>query len=92
MPNTKQHPGESRLQQQHRSRLEQLRNELTAIAGAAAKAAQAINQVLDTGGSAQIQPQISFLTGAFARTTKDWGVVEHLQAEGARQRKPPQAR
>lgn len=80
--------GESSMQAQHRVRLQQIQNEALSLAGTATKIAQEINQVLDRGGMAHIQPQMQYLTGAYARMSKDWGVVEHLQHNGVSQRKP----
>ena len=59
------------------------------MSGTTLKVAQAINQVLEHGGTVNVQPQMSFMTGAYARMLKDLGVVEYLQAQGVTQRKPP---
>lgn len=59
-------------------------NECEAIAGAATKIAQKIEETRNTGGMLNIQPQIMFLTGAMARMLKDLGVAEHLQKHGTR--------
>jgi len=82
--------GFSHIQAVHRTRLEQVRNEATSLAGNAARIAQAINQVLEKGGQVNIQPQMNFITGAYARMLKDLGVIEQLQSQGVRQRPPPQ--
>ena len=81
--------GLSAMQRAHRTRLEQLREEATSVAGTALKIAQAIEQVLKEGGGINVQPQMSFLTGAFARMTKDVGVVEFLQSQGINQKPRP---
>jgi len=84
--------GESRMQALHRARLEAIRNDAISLAGTTAKIAEAISQVLDKGGMAHVQPQMAFFTGTYARMMKDWGVIEHLQAQGASQRKAPLTR
>jgi len=78
----------STVQAQHRKRLEQIRDDSIGVAGTAAKISQAMVQALEQGGTVNIQPQIQFLTGAYARILKDFGVVEHLQYLGATQKKP----
>ena len=85
--------GLSTMQLIHRSRLEQIRKEAATVAGVALKIIQTMDQVLEVGGTASIQPQMSYLTGALARITKDWGLVEYLQQlQGVAQRKPAQTR
>lgn len=71
----------------HRTRLETMRGDADAIAGTALRLAQAIQEVLDTGGTVKVQPQINFLTGAVLRMVKDWGVVEQLQSYGVVQKR-----
>lgn len=77
-----------RLERIHRDRLEQIRNDALGVAGAANKIAQSITQVLENGGTIETQRQMHFITGAYARMLKDFGVVEQLQKEGATQKKP----
>jgi hypothetical protein len=70
------------------ARLALIRDEAASLATAAAKVVGAIEQVLEQGGAASIQPQMAFMSGEMARMTKDWGVVEYLQAQGVSARKP----
>lgn len=87
MMNTSNPTGESQMRANHRKRLEAIRNDAISLAGTAAKIAEAITQVLEKGGGVSIQPQMSFLTGAHARMSKDQGVVEFLQQQGTVQKK-----
>lgn len=80
------------MRAQHRKRLEQVRDEVTGLAGTAAKMASAINEVLSQGGTVNLQPQLNFITGAHARLLKDIGVVEHLQHMGVAQKPAPKMR
>ncbi len=82
-------PHDSSLQAIHRRRIEMIRDEAINLAGTATKIAQAMTQILERGGAINIQAQMSFITGAHARISKDWGVAEHLQAQGSTI-KPPQ--
>jgi len=81
-------PSENRLSMraEHKASLGNVATEAAAIAGAAAKIVQSAHEALANGGAIQIQPQIAFLNGSLARLIKDWGVVEHLQKHGVRQR------
>ena len=83
--------GESVSQTDHRRALEQIRDAAISVAGTAAKIAEAANEVLDKGGTLNVQPQLAFITGAHARMLKDQGVVEHLQKRGTSQKRrtPP---
>jgi len=73
-------------QQVHRRRLEHIVRDAAALAAAARKIAEAAAETIAGGGQLQVQPQINALTGAHARLLKDWGVIEHLQLIGTRQR------
>ena len=77
----------SRLAALHRQRAEQILSEVESLAGTMGKVAAHIREVLDRGGTLQIQPQMAFAVGALMRIEKDWGVVEQLQSEGVGQRR-----
>lgn len=81
-------PNESPMQATHRKRVEMIRDEAINIAGTATKIAQAMAQVLERGGAVNVQSQVAYITGGFARLQKDWGVVEYLQANGAQIKAP----
>lgn len=81
-------PGQSPAQATHRKRLQAIRDDAMSVSGTTLKIAQAINQLLENGGILNAQPQIAFLTGAYARILKDIGVIEHLQSQGVIQKKP----
>lgn len=78
--------GEARMHAVHHVRLGQIHEQAEAIRGTADMIANAIAESLAAGGQISIQPQIAFLTSAFARMQKDWGVVEQLQQQGVRHR------
>lgn len=78
----------SGLQATLRTRLEQMKKDAESTAGTAQKAAQAIAEILEKGGTLDIQPQMNFLTGAHARMVKDYGVIEFLLRQGVSVRKP----
>lgn len=86
-PSSSNSDGSSSMQKMHRAKLEQIRSDAVALAGTAVRISQAVDEVLDKGGVAQIQPQMAFLTSALARLSKDWGVIEYLQSLGTTQRK-----
>jgi hypothetical protein len=70
------------------ARLALIRDEAASLATAATKVVGAIEQAIEQGGTASIQSQMAFLAGEMARMTKDWGVVEYLQAQGVSARRP----
>ena len=80
--------GESKMQANHRKRIEQIRDDMISLAGTAAKVADVTRQVLEKGGTVNIQPQMSFITSAYARMMKDVGVIEFLQAQGMVVKRP----
>lgn len=92
--NEPQRPSENRLSMraEHKGAVQNVANEAAAIAGAAAKIVQIVQQALAEGGSISIQTQVAFITGAQARLLKDLGVVEHLQRHGVQQKKLPNVR
>lgn len=63
----------------HANKLKLIRDEAQSMAGALTTIANVINETLDKGGVVNIQAQLNFITGAHARITKDYGVVEYLQ-------------
>ena len=69
--------------QAHRRKVESLARDAEEAAGTLRLIANRLAETLERGGAASIQPQMAFLFGALARMQKDWGVVEHLQAQGA---------
>ncbi|MBM3271702.1 hypothetical protein FJY94_00220 [Candidatus Kaiserbacteria bacterium] len=76
------------LQDQHKLRLTAILREAEAAAGNLQMIISEIKQVLEQGGTISIQAQMAFVFGAFLRMQKDWGVTEHVQQLGARQKKP----
>ena len=83
---------DSSLEAALRRRLEQVRNDATSAARNFTLIAEAINEVLDRGGKVNIDPQVTFLTGAHARLTKAHGMVTFLQNLGFFVKKPPPTR
>jgi hypothetical protein len=69
----------SPLYAQQRVRMQEMHREAAELASVANKIAGAAQQVIERGGTLDIQPQMAFLTSVYARMQKDWGVIEHLQ-------------
>lgn len=71
----------------HRSRLKHIQEEVEGLAGAFTHIANQCQEVLDNGGTLQIQPQLHYAWGAIARLLKDCGVIEQLQGDGVAAKK-----
>ena len=82
----------SRLNDLHRSRLEAIATEAGGIADNASRIAAMAGEVLDTGGTLSVQPQVAYMVSALMRLVKDIGVLEQLQGEGVEQRPKMMAR
>jgi hypothetical protein len=67
------------LRGEHRRQLGTIGHGAASIADCAQRIAHAADEAISTGDILSVQSQINFLTGAFARLLKDWGVVEHMQ-------------
>jgi hypothetical protein len=80
---------EDTMHAQLRSRVAQVRQLSIDLAGTANKIIQTLDEVLEKGGTVNIQSQMAFITSVNARMTKDCGVIEHLQSHGAVIRRPP---
>ncbi len=77
----------------HRKRLELVKRDALAIGSAALNLATLIRQVLEKdGGTVEAHERVNFLTGAYARLLKDFGIIQALQDLGARQPPPPPPR
>lgn len=72
-----------------RKRMTQMQQDAETLVGVAQLIANRLAQVLACGGASSVQQQMAFITGAVARMQKDWGVIEHLQAQGGTVKKPP---
>src|SRR5262245_15472692 len=75
--------GTHQLAATYRARVTALRDAADEVQGTMTLIVNRLNEVLDKGGTASIQPQIAFLTSALMRMQKDWGVVEMCQQTGA---------
>lgn len=69
----------SATQAAHRKRLAMVREEAINLAGACRRIELSIDEIMASGGTLQIQPQMAFVVGATSRMIKDWGVIEYLQ-------------
>jgi hypothetical protein len=57
----------------------QFHREATELSVVANRIAVASREILDCGGSLDVQSQMNFVTSLYARMVKDWGVIEHMQ-------------
>jgi hypothetical protein len=79
----------SRVVDIHRTRLNNIVTEAESIAGAWNRIAAQARQVLDHGGTLQVQDKAAFIVGGTFRFFKDIGVIEQLQADGVNARPKP---
>lgn len=81
--------GNGRMHAVHRTKVQLLKDEAEALSGAARQIAHRASEVLDKGGKLDMQLQMNFVTSAYARLAKDWGVIEQLQQQGVVAKPPP---